>query len=304
MEFIPRRLQFPLNETYWAFGDGSETAGGVFYGLVLLPESSIAQAETVIKHIKRSYGGNEDAPVHCRELFNDKARKKSAWSHLTHNQAFSLCGDILRETARFSPKHLIGYMLRESYPKRMRLVGKNGHPDLVHAVDSKWLTLWAYFRIAALLDPAEIIKPADVPRPQNCPGWQILIRRTERGMRVRKLFLDREQTKVRWFSKTLQWTSMAKDLVIEGPSGKSNLPVQPSSLDKNPLIEVADIFAYSFGRQLLKEPMPYPNVVTEVHVEVLSRSGDELVFGGKARYSLLHTSHNNDCSFDSADGLR
>jgi hypothetical protein len=274
-----QRLQFPLNETYWAFGDGSETAGGVFYGLVLFPEPAIGQVQLSIETVKLKHGGKANSPVHCRELFNRHGREKTEWGHLSDTQCMELCGDILRDIVKFAPKHLLGFLPRQCFPKRFRLIGKNGHPDLIHATDSKWLTLWAFFRIAALLDPAEIVTPIDAPRPSNFPSWQMVVRRTERGMRVRKVFLDREQTKVRWFSKSLQWISMAQDLVIEGPLGRSNLPLQLAISDKHPVIDVADIFTYSAARQMTKKAMAYPNLETEIHLEILNWSGDELILG-------------------------
>lgn len=278
-----QRLKFPLNETYWAFGDGSEVAGGVFYGLVLLPESAMEQAQRSIEAVKLKHGGKTDSPIHCRELFNHHAREKTEWKHLSDAQCMELCGDILRGISRFEPKHLLGYLPRQCFPKRFRLIGKNGHPDLIHDADSKCLTLWTFFRIAALLDPAEVVTPIAAPRPNNYPSWTLVIQRTERGMRVRKVFLDREQTKVRWFSKSLQWISMARDLVIDGPLGRSNLPLQPAISEKHPLIDVADIFTYSIARQLTKEAMAYPNLETEVHVEVLNWSGEELILGQQKR---------------------
>jgi hypothetical protein len=216
-------------------------------------------------------------------LFNRNGREKTSWRQLSDAQCLKLCGDILRESAKFSPKHLLGYLPRSCFPKRFRLIGKNGHPDLIHNVDSKWLTLWAFFRIAALLDPVEVLKPSAVPRPNNLPSWQMVIRRTERGMGVRKVFLDREQTKVRWFSKSLQWISMAQDLVIEGPLGRSILPIQPVTSNKHMLLDVADIFTYSAARQMTKEPLAYPNLETEIHLEILKWVGDELILGQQNR---------------------
>lgn len=279
MNLVPQRMQFPLEETYWAFGDGSEVSEGVFYGLVLFPEAEIEQVLLSLERVKVKHGGQAHSSVHCRELFNRSARDKSEWKHLTEAQVEVLCGDVLREIAQFRPKHLLGFLPRKRYPKRFRLIGKNGHRDLVHDVNSKWLTLWAFFRIAGLLDPAKIIEPSKGPRPNNLPSWQMMICRTERGLRVSKVFLDREQTKVRWFSKSLQWISMAKDFVVEGPLGKSHLPIEADSFDKHPLLDVADVFTYSAGRHLTKKPMNYAGLETEIHLETLNFHGDEMILG-------------------------
>ncbi|MDO8927206.1 MAG: hypothetical protein Q7U94_09900 [Sideroxyarcus sp.] len=281
---ITEGLTFPLNETYIAFGDGSVNSAGAFYGLVLIPESAINQVQELVSRIKLKYGGELDTPIHCREIYSGHARRKSGWSHLSEGEAVALCGDILRALLAFEPKYLLGYIPSTCYPKRFRLVGKNGHRDLVHDIDDKWLTLWSYFRVAALLDPIEIIEPDDpitTPRPKNLPFWQMVIRRQEPGLRVRNVFLDREQTKVSWFSKSFQWTSVAKELVIENLAGRSHLPVETACEEKHPLLEVADIFVYSVARSFSDgKPLEYQNFSAEVHVELILGIGEEIVLGG------------------------
>lgn len=277
-------LTFPLDETYLAFGDGSVTAGGVFYGLVLIPERAIRLAQEMVIRIKSEYGGAPHMPLHCRELFSGHARARSGWAHIDEATAIELCGDVLRELAAFEPKYLLGHIPAVYYPKRFRLIGKNGHPDLVHDLDEKWLTLWSYFRVAALLDPVEIVEPSDptvTPRPRNLPFWQMVVKRTDPGMRVRKVFLDRENTKIRWFSKSFQWTSVAKELVIESLAGRSYLPVETAQEGKHSLLEVADIFSYSAARSMSpSKPLEYRDFSADVHVELLCGTGEEIVLGG------------------------
>lgn len=276
-------LTFPLDETYVAFGDGSVTAGGVFYGLVLFPERTIIQVQRTIETVKEQYGGHASTPLHCRELFGYHARAKSPWAHISEKDAIALCGDVLRAVSKFEPKYLLGHVPSAYYPKRFRLLGKNGHPDLVHDLDEKWLLLWSYFRIAALLDPVEIVEPKDptkTPRPRNLPFWQMVVKRADPGLRVCQVVLDREETKIRWFSKSFQWVSVAKEIVIESPMGRSYLPIEPASDVKHPLLDVADIFAYSVGRSLSQgRPLEYSDFSANVHVELLWGTGEEIVLG-------------------------
>lgn len=278
------QFTFPLDETYLAFGDDSVTKGGVFYGLVLIPESAIKTVLEMLTKIKIKYGGSSDSPLHCRELFSGHARQKSKWSHLNEHQAIELCGDVLRELSIFEPKYLLGHIPSAYYPKRFRLRGKNGHPDIVHNIDEKWLTLWSYFQIASLLDPAEIDEPSDpaiIARPLNLPFWQMLVIREEQGLRVRKVFLDRENTKIRWFSKSFQWTTIAKELVIEKPIGRSYLPIEIGVEEKHPLLELADIFTYSVARDMSQgKPLVYQNFTADVHVQLLWGEGEEIILGG------------------------
>lgn len=276
---------FPLEEIYFAFGDESITPTGVFYGIALIPESVVKQAEDLVIAQKLRYGGTPETPLHCRELFSYDARKKSGWSHLSKDQAVEMCGHILRELASLQPKYLMGHIPSTYYPKRFRLKGKNGHPDLVHNIDKKWLALWTYFHIAALLDPVEIQKPDDPisnPRPRNLPFWQMVMRRSEPGLRVRKVFLDREHSDIRWFSKSFKWETVAKELVVENLAGASHLPLVMAKEEKHVLLEVADIFVYSVARSMsCGQPLEYRNFFAEVYVKLLWGLGEEIVLGAR-----------------------
>lgn len=278
-------MHFPLEKTYIAFGDGSVTPSGTFYGLILLPEDSISHVQSDIDSIKQRYGSL--APLHCRELYNNKARAKSPWAHISEPQAIDLCGDILKTLQKYNPKYFLGHIPSGHYPKRFRLKGKNGYPDIVHDIDEKWLMLWCYFRVAMLLDPTNVIEPPDpikIPRPRNLPFWQVVIKRTEPGLKVRKVFLDREDTKIRWFSKSFQWITVAKDLVIEKPTiGKSFLPVEPVSEIKHSLLDVADIFVYSNARSISQgRPLEYSNFSADVQLELILDMGEEIVLGSSS----------------------
>ena len=283
MQTETNQFTFPLDETYLAFGDDSVTKGGVFYGLVLIPESAIKTVLETLSKIKIQYGGSTDSPLHCRELFSGQARQKSKWSHLNEHQAIELCGDVLRELSKCKPKYLLGHIPSEYYPKRFRLRGKNGHSDLVHDLDEKWLTLWSYFQIASLLDPVEIDEPSDptkIARPLNLPFWQMVAKRTEPGLRVRKVFLDRENTRIRWFSRSIKWANIAKELVIEKPSQRSYLPIELVGEEKHPLLEIADIFTYSAARDMSQgKPLVYENFTADVLVKLLWGEGEEIILG-------------------------
>ena len=101
---------------------------------------------------------------------------------------------------------------------------------------------------------------------------------------MRKVFLDREDTKIRWFSKSFQWTSVAKEFVIENLAGRSYLPVETPQKEKHSLLEVADIFAYSVARSLSPgKSLEYRDFLADVHVELLRDIGEEIVLGEKIR---------------------
>jgi hypothetical protein len=140
--------------------------------------------------------------------------------------------------------------------------------------------------VGALLDPVDLDVPEDprvTPRPRNLPYWDMVIRRDDPGMRVSKVYLDREQTKIRWLSKSLQWISVAKALVIENKNGSSYLPIQPIATPKPPLLDIADVFTYSIGREFVEDrSIDYGHYCGQVLVDQVLNRGDEWVFGGES----------------------
>lgn len=269
---------------YNAYGDASTGETGTFYGFLLLPEDAEEAAIQMLSDLKEKFGGSPDSRLHCREMFRGDARAKSEWAHLSAEEATELCSLALNGLHDFGVKFAMGIMPVEHYPKSFRLRGKNGPPDQVHAVDDKWRELWAFQRAAMMLDPVEQLKPADPlvePSPPNQPWWQLVAPLVSPGFKVRKVFLDREITKIRWFSKKFQWSTVAKDFVIDGTLGRSYLPIQPDHEDsKHPMIDLADIFAWNFARSAGKNPITLLDRNAPVHAVLCAYLGEEIVLGG------------------------
>ena len=149
-----KKMTFPLNEIYMAFGDGKrDCCGSRIRPCSLIPERVIATSQKGIigRCAERSLATTSDKcdqPVFFRAWMEShfvvrfcvsypKSRSNIFWG--TFREA-----EIRRDEGQSSP------FPRLPYPKRFRLKGKKGFADVTHKVDEKWLTLWAYFRIAAL----------------------------------------------------------------------------------------------------------------------------------------------------------
>ena len=86
---------------------------------------------------------------------------------------------------------------------------------------------------------------------------------------------------MRWFSKSLQWISVARELVIENQNGPTHLPIEHPSAKKHMLVDIADIFTYSLARELASnKPIDYDRFCGEVLVEQMVDFGQELIVGG------------------------
>ena len=101
------------------------------------------------------------------------------------------------------------------------------------------------------------------------------------GAVVDKLYVDREQAKIRWFSKSFQWTTVAKDIVIENSTSRSFLPIVSPIEEKHSLLQLADMFIYAQGRELTGRALEFGNLMSkDVFLERVGQEGiDEIVRG-------------------------
>lgn len=277
-------IQESMQTVYVAFGDASSGDVGTFYGFVIIPEIFLPIAIEELNKIKVKFGGAEWSRIHCRELFNDDRRLKSEWSHLSLEQAIKMCSLILEKLGDLGVHYLAGIMDASHYPETLRLRGKNGHKDLVHLIDNKWRELWMFHGVATFLNPEVISTPPDpikAPSPLNMPWWRVEAELISPNFIVSKVYLDRENTKIQWFSKKFQWTTVAKDFVIRTPQGKSFLPIQSIEDNvKHPMLDVADIFIWNLARSFGKNPITFLSMPTDVQVVLYADRGKEIVLGG------------------------
>ena len=268
---------------YSAFGDESVTPSGAFYGFFLVPNTAVSELEVQIEAIKASFGVAKNQIIHCKELFNESARSKGFWSHLTINDATEFARRIFLSAKIFNPVYLIAVSLRENFPQRFRLLGRNGHPDLVHKIDEKWITLNLFQGLVGSFDPQQLLAPPEYSasgRPQNQPYWQVIVKREGPGLCVNEICIDSDITKIRWFSKSFQWNTLAKDIVVESPLGKTFLPIRSSSASVDPLLQLADLFVYFQGRAFGSREINLGEIISDdVQLHIVGEKCEEVVRG-------------------------
>lgn len=218
----------PEDRIYTGFGDASVMPDAALYGIVLVPSYVVSELELALEKVKVKFGVSPKAAIHCREIFNSCARSKGVWAHLTDERAIFLLRDCFLAARSFDVRYFVAFSPKGYFPQTLRLLGKNGHADIMHAIDKNWITLNLFQGLAKYFDPAEVLPVPNYgisPRANNEPYWQIIVKRNYRGAVVDQLYVDREQAKIRWFSKSFQWVTVAKDIVIEKPTGRSFLPI-------------------------------------------------------------------------------
>jgi hypothetical protein len=273
----------PRDTIYTGVGDASVMPEAALYGIVLVPTASARDLEKSIEQVKLRFGSAIDATIHCREIFNGAARAKGPWAHLTQDTAISLLRDSFLAANSYGVRYLVAFSPKAYFPRRLRLLGRNGHADLVHDIDKNWITLNLFQGLAGYLDPVTVSSPPDYlssPRPLTEPFWQLIVRRKFPGLLVDRLYVDREQTKIRWFSKSFQWATVARDLVIEGPRGQSYLPIISPGKEKHPLLQLADMFVYALGRELTGRQLQFGQAISnDVFLEIVGEESYEIVRG-------------------------
>ena len=269
---------------YVAFGDASTGESTTVYGFVLLPEAEVESVEREVCEIKMRFGATASTPLHCRELMNARARLDSGWAHLDSTQVSQLLGEVLTCVHSHQPVVLVGLMPADNYPTSFRLLGRDGHADITHPINDKWRELWTFKHAALLMYPHTILPVLETelkPARSNKPWWRFRGELVTPGYRVSSIYIDREQTKVPWFSKQFQWAEIAKDMTVTGDFGESHLPIRlADNDDKHPLLDIADIVAWYTCRIFSSNPIELRTPPYDVQTFMVVGYKGEIILGG------------------------
>ncbi len=77
------------------FGDESATNSAVTHGLVVSPCKKTSAVETALGEVKKKFGANQEARLHCREIFWGDRRKSTVWADLEPKDVFDFVGKWL-----------------------------------------------------------------------------------------------------------------------------------------------------------------------------------------------------------------
>src|ERR1700687_387984 len=92
------------------FGDESIQNNAVIYGLVISPCEKTSAAEFALGQVKRTFGGAEQARLHCRKLFAGDSRKSTPWAHLKPDDVFALCLEVAQIVSTSGASFRVGYV--------------------------------------------------------------------------------------------------------------------------------------------------------------------------------------------------
>jgi hypothetical protein len=193
------------------------------YAFVVCPAGSRQETELALAATKVKFGGTPTSEIHCRTFFAGDQRRKTDWRHLEGDRLFALCAQIGRYVSE------AGATFRVAYLDRRNLLDAVNIPSVSRATGSritagpKQLTRFVY--LAALTGF------------EKNPGTGRL-----------KVFVDPDNTKMEWG--TVRRKPHSINMRID--HGGQSLPVVPETIrgSKPPLLEVADVLAYSAAQTL------------------------------------------------------
>lgn len=199
------------NETSTVFLDESTAGQFVTTGLVLLPSRSLLEALACIEQAKSRLSIPTDARIHCRVLFHAEARRKSEFDRLSVDEIDHLLMDCVTQLKSLGASYLGAWVDRTKYPNILRLVDGE-----VFRITDKHLA--GILSVVGSLSVENRIGPSY------------------------RLVYDPDRTKLDWgVAKRMQATHFARIMT------NSELPSERT----RPLLDMADVIAYSFSHALL-----------------------------------------------------
>ena len=200
------------------FADDSCIGDAVVYSFAAFNVADIDRLLDVISRVKKNYGGSHSTPVHCRSLFAPDARAKTEWKHLKHEQPYFLCRDLARAVKGVGMGGTIAYIDKKAAPEKMHLVfhdGSDAPTERGHPLFEKQLLTFAY-------------QAGAVAMQQTFPQQPF------------RIWVRPDTTKIEWMNQKRQVKQLHAFVKPEtGDAGKLN-----------PLLDIADLVAYSAARHL------------------------------------------------------
>jgi hypothetical protein len=242
------------------FGDESHSHEVVTYAFVIVPAQRAAAVELALENAKKSYGLRADTRIHCREIFNAHARRKTEFKSFSSEDLFSFLRRLMAEAFNAGARGWVGYLDSRSVPDILLFESTTGK-----GVD-KWnvrnLKTRMFFCYQAASGPlTHIFSPSQT-----------------------KAFVDGDKTKISHFDKRRKVDSLRPFFPVE----HNNAKFFPQILhgDKPPLLDLADLLAYAAARGLTKTVTSDKSAFVSI-VEALDPGYSEVIFEPPAGGALF-----------------
>lgn len=217
-------LEYLIADRYHfhAFGDESSFKEIVVYGVVVLHDFHMNPFQRFLVNLKLAYGVPSWAKLHCREVFNGDAKKKTGWKRLSETQVFQFSADVLTGLVASGASFFVGAVDKNEYPS-----------ELTTSVSSSKTTM-GNKQLTALVFQGALLPLSEVFQSQKI-----------------RLYADSDKTLVSFFGRKGR---ADKNYKFANPlTGTMFHPEINEGRGKHQLMEVADLFAYVAAHALSGE---------------------------------------------------
>ena len=201
------------------FADDSVVGNIAAYGVIGVVPGLLAETIDSFYSQKVRFGVEETEILHCKEIFNPEARKKSAWAHLGDRDVIELCRSIASSLSKtIKPLTSIGFVSLRHMPPGLNLkvpLTSLSPANLPFEKDKKKQAL-------ALALPAAL-RPFDLNLAQ-IPVEECLVT------------LGHDATKIAWLNSKKRQAHHAATAWVSG--------FQIQIGQRGPMLELADMVAY------------------------------------------------------------
>ncbi|SRR6266849_2045082 len=207
------------------FGDESAGLELVSYGVLVVPDNRLDEANALLVKIEADFGGSEDQKLHCRELFNGHLRAKSPWAQLKQQTVFELYEALAVALRRSGLRRIVTIARKSHFPKTLP---QNGTwPEII--LNDKQLTAF-------------------------CGNAVMIPLSKDPGLEKVRFWADPDHTSIEWLGARRKATSALNMFIDVGPGNEPPKVQVANILDEKPaLLEVADFVAYAAQRGLSRK---------------------------------------------------
>ncbi len=213
------------NEKIFLYGDESHSNEIITYSFLIIPSQKAKAVEHAISETKNRHNLNSDTKLHCRELFNAHARKKTELAKFTEEEILNILRDLMTASFSAGARAWVGYLNTRGAPDQLLFESiDKAKPEAWSVRDLKIQMLFCYQAASATL--THIVPPKNI-----------------------KAYVDGDKTKILYLdNKRRQLDTLRSFFPVE----HSNEKISPEPLHgQKPLIlDLADVLAYAAARGL------------------------------------------------------
>lgn len=233
------------------YGDESHFNEIVTYAFLVIPRENSRPVELAVNKVKNKYGLDDDAKIHCRELFNKRARSKTLFCEFTDSKVLNFLDDIMISAFMAGARGWVGYMDSRKAPDTMYFESVEASKPLTLELGNLKAKMQLCYQ-AAIGPLTHVFPPACV-----------------------ESFVDGDKTKIPFLNKNSQADSLRSFFPVEH-SNQKFFP-KPVHGSKPVFLDLADLLAYAAARGLAEASISNKNSFISI-VKSMDPGYSEVVF--------------------------